>query len=333
MNRREFLLGAVSASASRALAATRHSVWTVNGAEPSDVLGPTLIHEHVLVDFIGADSVSPDRYSQSEVFDAALPRLEAVRRAGCHTLVECTPAYLGRDALLLRRLARATKLHIVTNTGYYGAGKDKFIPKHAWTETPEQIATRWTREFREGIDGTGIRPGFIKTGVDSGRLSDIDRKLIIAAGLCHVQTGLRIHAHTGNGAAAIDIIDTLRAGSVHPRAYVWVHAQNEKDRDVHMRAAKAGAWLEFDGINDSTPESHVDAVVDIRRAGFLRQLLASQDSGWFHVGEPSGGDFKGYTFLFEAFLPALRKRGFTEPEIRQLIVDNPARALTVAPPV
>lgn len=329
LNRRQFVTACAGAVASGSRAAQQTTVWTVQGRVAPEALGPVLIHEHVLVDFIGADQISRARYDPREVFEAALPRLAALRRTGCRALVECTPAYLGRDAVLLRRLARAANLRIITNTGYYGAGDDKFIPRHAWAERAEQLAARWTREFHEGIDGSGIIPGFIKTGVDSGRLSQIDRKLIVAAGLCHKETGLRIHAHTGDGVAALDIIETLRAGHVDPRAYVWVHAQNEKNRDVHVQAARTGAWLEFDGIRKETLAPHLDAVVELTRAGFLGQLLISQDSGWYHVGEPGGGDFKGYTYLFEAFLPALRRGGFTEAQVNRLMIENPSRALAV----
>jgi phosphotriesterase-related protein len=65
------------------------------------------------------------------------------------------------------------------------------------------------------------------------------------------------------------------------------------------------------------------------RRGHLAQLLVSQDAGWYHVGEPGGGDYRGYTFLFEAFLPALRKRGVTEAQVRALLEDNPARVLAL----
>src|SRR5687768_4166300 len=94
---------------------------TVSGPLAADRLGVTLMHEHVLVDFIGAAQVSPSRYDADAVFKAVLPYLQQVRRLGCHTLVECTPAYLGRDPRLLRRLSAASGLNILSNTGYYGA--------------------------------------------------------------------------------------------------------------------------------------------------------------------------------------------------------------------
>src|SRR4029079_3090348 len=91
-------------------------VNTVLGGRSPRALGMTLMHEHVLVDFVGAYKVSPQRYNAEEVFQTALPHLKALRTAGCRTLVECTPAFLGRDVGLLRRLSSASGLHIVTNT-------------------------------------------------------------------------------------------------------------------------------------------------------------------------------------------------------------------------
>src|SRR5918993_3781576 len=91
-------------------------IQTVTGGVPAERLGLTLMHEHVLVDFIGADKVSARRYNADEAFKAVLPHLRQARGLGCETLAECTPAYLGRDPVLLRRLSEASGLHILTNT-------------------------------------------------------------------------------------------------------------------------------------------------------------------------------------------------------------------------
>src|SRR5262245_66350558 len=72
-------------------------VSTVTGPLGADRLGLTLMHEHVLVDFIGADQVSPSRYDADRAFAIVLPHLTRARTAGCETLVERTPAYLARD--------------------------------------------------------------------------------------------------------------------------------------------------------------------------------------------------------------------------------------------
>jgi phosphotriesterase-related protein len=334
IDRRSFVTALPALAAARPwLAAARpaRQVVTVRGPVDPSTLGVTLVHEHVLVDFIGADKVDRRRYDAEEVFRTALPHLVALKERGAGTLVECTPAWLGRDPVLLRRLSEASGLHLVTNTGYYGAAQDKYLPKHAFEESAEKLADRWTAEWLGGIEGTGIRPGFIKTGVDAGALSPVDRKLIRAAALCHRRTGLRIHCHTGDGRAAMDILSILDEQRVPPSAYVWVHAQNEKDGALHQRVARAGAWIELDGIAEESRDAHVSAVVALARAGQLRRVLVSQDSGWYHVGEPGGGRFRPYTYLFDGFLPALRGAGLSAGDVRTLLVENPSRLLGLPP--
>jgi phosphotriesterase-related protein len=218
-------------------------------------------------------------------------------------------------------------VQLITNTGYYGAANDKYLPAHAHHEVAEQLADRWLREWEEGVDGTGIRPGFIKIGVDAGPLSEVDAKLVRAAARVHQRTGLTIASHTGPGVPAMAQIDLLEELGVSPGAWIWVHAQSEKDTAMHIRAARRGAWVEFDGIGPNSVERHVELVWTMKAAGLLDRVLVSHDAGWYHVGEPNGGNYRPYDTLFTRFLPALRAAGFTETEIRRLTVENPRRAL------
>jgi phosphotriesterase-related protein len=150
-----------------------------------------------------------------------------------------------------------------------------------------------------------------------------------AAALCHRETGLTIAVHTGDAAAALDILATLAREGVSPEAWIWVHAGNTSDRPTHERAARLGAWLEFDALSPATLREHVETVLDLTRRGHLGRLLVSQDAGWYHVGEKDGGEYRPHTFLFDALVPALRARGFGEAEVRTLLVDNPARAFAI----
>ena len=67
----------------------------------------------------------------------------------------------------------------------------------------------------------------------------------------------------------------------------------------------------------------------MKRAGYLSRVLLSQDSGWYHVGEPGGGDFRSYDFLFTDFLPLLQRAGISSKEIDTLMIVNPRTVLTV----
>ncbi len=70
-------------------------VMTVTGKVAAREIGFVLPHEHVLVDFIGADKICPGRYDQDEVVKVVEPYLIQAKELGCDTLVECTPDYLG----------------------------------------------------------------------------------------------------------------------------------------------------------------------------------------------------------------------------------------------
>lgn len=339
LSRREWLAGAAaflgSACASGQMKdpsprvlTTSPAIETVTGPIAADRLGLTLMHEHVLVDFIGAGRVSPDRYDADHAFATVLPHLKQVRALGCDTLVECTPAYLGRDPVLLKRLSEASGIQILTNTGYYGAAKDKHLPPHAFSETAEQLGARWVREHERGIDGTSIKPAFMKIGVDEAPLSAVDGKLVRAAGLAHRQTGLPIASHTGSGAAALEELDLLEKAGVPLSAFIWVHAQSERDATFHTRVAARGAWVEFDGVSAASVGRHVELVRHMQNEGRLGNVLVSHDAGWYRVGEPGGGQFRPYDTLFTAFVPALKAAGFGEGDIRRLLIDNPRRALT-----
>ena len=304
-------------------------IMTVNGEILAKQMGKTLQHEHVLVDFIGADSVSSDRYNPEEVYKVVLPYLKEVKELGCQTFIECTPAYLGRDPKLLVRLSEATGLNIITNTGYYGARQNQYLPHYAFKETADQLAGRWIKEWLNGIDNTNIRPGFIKIAVDQGELTDIHEKLVRAAARTHLKTGLTIASHTGPAIGAFEEIEILKEEGVDPSAFIWVHAQVEENLQYHVKAAKMGAWISFDGLGWEKPEAYVRLLANMKSQDLLNKVLISHDAGWYHVGEPNGGNFIGFTTLFDKLLPALRDSGFTDNEINLLLVINPAEAFSV----
>jgi predicted metal-dependent phosphotriesterase family hydrolase len=308
----------------------RSRIETVLGAVDTSALGITLMHEHVLVDFIGAAEVSPARYDRDEAFKVILPFLKDVHARGCRTLVECTPAYLGRDPLLLRRLAEASALNLLTNTGYYGALNDKFLPTHVFADSFEVIGRQWIREAERGIGDTGIKPAFMKISVDAGPLSEVDTKLVRAAALTHRETGLRIHSHTPDQPAGQAQLDLLEKERVSANAFVWVHAQNVKDPAALVTAAERGAWIELDGIGPASVDRHANLVSELMRRGHLPRALISQDAGWFRVGEPGGAPekFRGFDLLLTTFVPALESRGFTRDQIDMLLVQNPQRVLS-----
>lgn len=292
-------------------------------------MGRTLVHEHFLVDFIGASQTNTNRWDRATVINKVLPYILAAKKEGINTIFDCTPAYLGRDPVLLKALADSSGINILTNTGLYGAVNNKYLPDYAFTESARQLADRWIREFEKGIDGTGIKPGFIKIGVNDTILSPLHRKLVEAAALTHLATGLTICSHTGRAIAAFDELRVLKASGIGPDAFVWVHAQAEPDLSLLVDAARMGAWISLDGMGWGDVNEYLPKLLTLKKAGLLKRVLISHDAGWYKPGEPGGGDYTGYTNISQQVLPALLKNGFTPKDLDSLLVLNPASAFNL----
>lgn len=349
MNRRTFLTSSVTAAGAvtvgRAIFARDATpldgleIMTVRGAVPAERIGVALPHEHIATDFIGAEKAPQPRYRRDLAVATILPHLKALKDRGVSTLLECTPNYIGRDVRLLERLARESGLHIVTNTGYYGAVGNKFLPQHAFEKSANELAARWLKEWEEGIEGTGVRPGFIKLGVENGKLPPLHEKLVRAAARVHRESGLTICIHTGDGEAALDELRIIRDEGLAPEALVWVHAQNDPG-PIQWEVARQGAWVSLDGysLRPGNPERYLEMLVALQQRDLLHRVLISHDDGWAVAGEEAtgaglerfaNGNPHPYESIFSRLLPDLRAHGFDASRVRMLTMSNPAEAFAV----
>lgn len=314
-------------------------VMTVSGPIDAADMGTTLTHEHVLVDFIGADSTGEFRWNKKDVVEAVTPYLEEIRGLNIRTLIECTPAYIGRDPEMLKMLSGATGMQLITNTGYYGAQNNKFLPASFYDLSAAELASLWTGEFENGIGESGVRPGFIKIAVNPGdTLSAEHEKIVAAAALAHLKTGLVIASHTGPDKPAFAQLKVLEAYGVDPSAFIWVHAQGGS-LEGNIQAARSGAWISLDNVNlqrapgeEYSTGWYAERILALKEAGLLDRVLISHDAGWYSPGEENGGSFRGFTDISTGFIPLLEALGFTPGELDQLLITNPRRAFTIRNP-
>lgn len=311
-------------------------IMTVLGPVPASTLGITLSHEHVLVDFIGADSTGYHRWDKEDVVDKVLPHLTEIQEYQVSALMECTPAFLGRNPWILKTLSQKTGMHLITNTGFYGAHGNRFLPAEFYELRPQELAQIWVDEFKNGIEGSGVRPGFIKIAVDpDDTLSNEHHKIITAAALTHQQTGLVIASHTGPEPPAFEQISVLQSHGIDPSNFIWVHAQHGS-LEGNIKAARMGAWVSLDNVNLNREEGsafdiawYADRIRDLKEAGCLHRILISHDAGWYKPEEADGGTFRGFTGIFTALIPALELKGLTQEEIKLLLEINPQRAFYI----
>ncbi|HKG05426.1 MAG TPA: hypothetical protein VKB19_03155 [Pedobacter sp.] len=307
---------------------------TVKGKLDADDTGIFLPHEHTFTDFTGAEKVVQPQYNRDTAFNFLLPYLIELKSNGVKTLAECTPSYIGRDVLLLKRLSEASGLNIITNTGYYAAVDFKYIPAHAYHENIDQLTSRWLKEWNMGIENTGIKPGFIKLGVGNAPLKPLEKKLIIAAARTHLKSGLKIAIHTGNGEAANEEVKLLELEGVNPAAMIWVHAQNDETGTYHLELARKGCWISLDGFSDdeTTIVKYCRYIKSLKEAGFLNKILISHDDGFAVIANTGFEAFKkgvSYTSIFIRLKPALIQEGITAEDFDQITIINPQNAFKI----
>ncbi|HHP7241391.1 MAG TPA: phosphotriesterase [Cyclobacteriaceae bacterium] len=287
-----------------------------------------LSHEHILVDFIGADSIDPSRWEADDVINTMLPNLKMLGQFKVKYFVDATPNFLGRDVEILAELSKRTDLQIITNTGLYGAVGNKYIPAYAYDLSPNELAAQWINEYKNGIDGTDIKPGFIKISVDDTVvLHSMHQKLVEAAALTHLETGLTIASHTGEAVGLWPQLEILKEKKVSPEAFIWVHAQNENDFNNYLVAANTGCWISLDGMGWET-EMHIEKLKYAKKQGILDRILIAHDAGWYDPAKETQ-EPQPYTPIFKEVLPRLKQEGFTDQDIDQLLIKNPTKAYSI----
>lgn len=302
------------------------SIHTVQGPIEISELGFALTHEHVMSNF-GKALDSTSVYAENELFGQVIPYLKQLKILGVDAIFDCTTAYFGRRVDLLKTISDSSGIHIITNTGIYGGANDRYIPKFAYENDASFISRIWIDEFENGIEKTGIKPGFIKLAFDAGTPSEIDRKLFEAGLLTHLKTGLTLAVHTADNLEAVQLqLKLLEKYRVHPSAWVWVHANKHNDDAELLATASKGAWISLDGANASNLEEYIAKIQKFKANGLLHKILLSHDGNGF----PAGRTIRKFDAVIKELIPALLAKGLSKKEIDQIMTQNPRDAFAIS---
>lgn len=306
---------------------------TVLGPIELNDLGLILPHEHLFADLRGPLVPDYSKANPDHVSKVMKPYLEAAHAAGVTALVECSTIGVGRNINVLIHIARSTPIHIVAPTGIY---REDFIPLSFRDLDAEGLAKIWIKELTEGIDNTHIRAGFIKIAISDDGPTEIEIRNLRAAALTSKKTGAVIASHTPNGSIALREMEILQNEGLNLKHFIWVHANLETDRVMHLDAARLGAYVEFDSIGWSwqSQSALADYTMFLIEADLADRILLSQDAGWYDPSQPSGqpedGGIHGFTSLVNEFIPDLQERGVRSKTIQLITEKNPARAFAIS---
>ncbi len=305
-------------------------IQTTSGPIAPGDAGLILPHEHIFTDLRGPDTVGYGQADVEDVVRVMKPHLDAAKSAGVGILVECSSIGVGRNVPILQRMTAETGLPVLVPTGVYS--RDGFIPSGyaSWSES--RLRDWMIRELTSGIDSTGIKAGFIKLGVDNTPLSEYQQRMMRAAAQASLATGAAIAVHTPSGARALEETAILESEGLDLNRFIWVHAQNESDQNIHEQLAEKGAYIEFDNVSRGTDASIISRIQTLVSAGYEDNILLSHDNGWYRPGVADGGTIRGYTYLIETFIPAMRAAGISQASIDKMTIENPQRAFAMPEP-
>ena len=297
---------------------------TTLGPKSADELGLVLPREHVFVDLRTWDQPGYGEAEAADVVGLMAPFVAEARGAGVTAIVEPSTGGVGRRADILRAVSEATGMPLVAPTGVY---REPWIPPWVHAASEEELRDWMVGELEGEIESSGVRAGWIKLSAGDDGLTETETKVLRAAALAGAATGATIGSHTIRGRVVRDQLDVIERVGYSPERFVWIHTHVETDFDLHLEMARRGAWVEYDGIGDSSEdERFVGLVLGMLHAGLGGRVLLSHDRGWYDPAQPGGGEPRGYTYLSEQFLPKLRAAGVDDRTIRQLTRENPFRA-------
>jgi phosphotriesterase-related protein len=299
------------------------TLFTTLGPKQADDVGIILPHEHLFVDLGPVEDASYLHADTDEAVAVMAPEVEKIKAQGVTALVECTPVGVGRRADIDLAISRATNFPVVLPTGIY---REPWVPQ--WVrDSDEDALVEWmVQELEQGIEDANVRAAWIKVGSTDDGVTAQERKILRAAARAGRQTGAVIGSHTVRGVVAREQVTIVEEAGYSASRFIWIHTQAEPDVALHLEMARRGVWVEYDGIGARPDEWFVSAVQRLLDAGFGKQLLLSQDRGWYDPSKPGGGDVQPFTHLLDEFLPKLRAAGCDEGTIGQLLQHNPFAA-------
>jgi predicted metal-dependent phosphotriesterase family hydrolase len=299
-------------------------IMTALGPIKPDEFGFALHHEHVIANPVAAND--PDLVLDDP--EASLAELELFHAAGGRGLVDMSTADYGRDILAMAQIAAHSPVHLVIATGHH---KDLYAAPYAGDESINQIAARNVRELTEGIDGTAIRAGVIKAGTSLDEITPVEERVLRAASRAHLATGAPISTHTERGTMAIEQTGIFKEEGVDPSRVIIGHMDHRLDGSYLKALLDTGVFVSFDQISKTqygSDESRAAMVKTLVDSGYTSQILLSGDLARKSKLRAYGGE-PGLTNLIDNFPLILMDAGLDAQTVRELFVENPARALTI----
>jgi phosphotriesterase-related protein len=306
-----------------------HVVRTVLGDIPSDQLGVTYMHEHLIIDSPIVSRDFPHIHLPSEA--EAIEEVNLCRRAGVQTLVDCMPTGSGRSAVKLAAISKATGMNIIATAGLH---TDRYYLPTDELEImdPEKLAQVFIKDIQVGMEGTEFKAGQLKVVTSGSVINDREKRLFEAVAIAHQVTGAPIISHCEHGTGALEQINLFNKLKIPVHKVTLSHTDKENDISYHKEILSSGINVEYD---QSLRQSDLDvppsallmkAMID---QGFIDQIMLGTDGARRSLWSSLDGS-PGLAWLYSGWSKKLMEFGLNQAQLDTVFIHNPARALTLA---
>jgi len=291
-------------------------------------LGFTLMHEHVICQGFVAQNY-PELFGDS-FMDHIIDGVTTTRNGGVDTIIDATTFDLGRDVSKLAEIARRTNVNIIACTGWW-----MNVPEYLAGTSPDLFADLFVREIQQGIAGTGIKAGILKSAADFGGVTAAGETMLRAVARAHRRTLIPIMLHSyAPEQVAKRQLAILKEEGVNLKRVAVDHVNDTTDFEYLNWLLEQGCYLGMDrypGLNLSS-YARTQTLKQLIDAGWINRLLPSHDLCLvtpltFYPPEVKEsiekGNPYGYLYIKEIVLRQLEDMGVSQAVLNTLCVNGP----------
>lgn len=291
-------------------------------------LGFTLMHEHVMSQgFVARDY--PELFGEG-FLDRIIDGVAAAKQGGVDTIIDATTFDLGRDVGLLAEISRRTSVNIIACSGWW-----MNYPQFIAGTSPDLYADLFVREIQEGIAGTGIKAGILKSAADYGGVTAEGEIMLraVARAHCRTQVPIMLHSYAPEQVARRQL-EILSEEGVNLNRVAVDHVNDTRDMEYITWLLEQGCYIGMDrypGLNLSA-HARTETLKWLIDAGWIDRLLPSHDFGLatplaFYPPEVKESNEKGnpygYLYIKKVVMAQLREMGIDEAVLSTLCVQGP----------
>jgi len=266
------------------------------------------------------------------------------KESGGGTICDVTTIGIGRDPDKLYRISKNSGVHVVMGTGFYTS---RVHASDMNERSTESLAEQMIHEITDGIGQYSVRAGLIGELGCSTVLTDNEKKVLQAAAIAQQKTGLSISIHPGlKPSCPKEILAILEESGADISRVVIGHIERTMNGEWEplFELAQMGCFLEFDFFGLESSYCHVtdlakepvyvpcdferiDIIKRLIDSGFGKKIVVGHDIYCKHRLVKYGGH--GYAHILNSCLMVMKKKGISEEEIQDLLVNNMKSVLTV----